>query len=158
MIEQYPIHIMIKPEGLQFFPQYITTQIELLEVLNNNGQYRKLRTVLTPDEVEMIYPKNSAPVALKEYLTKRPTEHHFLQGGQQIYENAKVMKGKYGQSSGIRGVLSSNVDKLGINIEKWQNFIHSADNERESAAICLNFNTDKKNCANCVSRSLCYKS
>lgn len=157
MNEQYPIHIMIKPEGLELFPDYITSQIQNLEATLGNGNYRKLRTILTPEEVEMIYPKNSAPSELKEYLSKNETEHHFLFGDSSIYQHAKEMKGKYGLSEGVRGVVTDGVNRLGIKMEKWKNYIHTSDSESEAHSICFNSNSEINNCASCAARTLCYR-
>lgn len=158
MNEEYPIHIMIKPEGLELFPDYLSSQVQLLEALHGNGDTRVIRKVLTLDEVEMIYPKDSVPEEVKRYLSQSPTEHYFFHGGPLIYEQAKEMKGKYGQPVGVRATMADAVVRLGIKMEKWKNFIHTSDDELETYSICSNFNTDIGVCQNCVARPLCYRS
>ncbi len=158
MNEEFPMHVMIKPEGLELFPDYLASQVRLLEALHGNGVSRKIRTVLTLDEVDMIYSKGSLPEEVKRYLAQSPTEHYFFHGGPLIYEQAKEMKGKYGLSFGIRTTLAKEVDRLGIKMEKWKNFIHTPDDETETYSICSHFNTDVGVCQNCVARPLCYRS
>lgn len=158
MNEEYPIHVMIKPEGLELFPDYLVSQVQLLEALHGNGVSRKIRTVLTLDEVDMIYPKGSLPEEVKRYLSQSPTEHYFFHGDSLIYEHAKEMKGKYGLPFGIRATLIEETDRLGIKMEKWKNFIHTPDDEIQTYSICSHFNADIGVCQNCVARSLCYRS
>lgn len=157
MNEEYPIHVMIKPEGLELFPDYLATQIQLLEAMHGNGVARKVRTVLTLDEVDMIYPKDSVPEEVKRYLAQNPTEHYFFHGGPRIYEEAKRMKGKYGLPFGVRSTMAEAVGRLGIKMEKWKNFIHTPDDEVDTYPICFHFNKEIQVCQNCVARPMCYR-
>lgn len=135
MKEFFTLHIMVKPEGLELFPEYVHSEIELLESAYGVGKNYQIRTVLTPEEVELIYPLNSAPAEFKQYLSENETEHFFIQGDENIYDEAKKMKGKYGQTSGIRGELTTAVDKMQIKMEKWENFVHTSDRQEEAMPI-----------------------
>jgi len=156
MNEKFPMHIMVKPEGLELFPNYLTSKIEMLESLHGEGQYRKLRTTLTPEEVEMIYPRDTAPKEFKEYLAEHPTEHHFILGDADIYRYTRAMKGKYGIPTGIRGELAEVLPRMGEKLERWQNFVHSTDDVEETRTICFNFNKDTEMCSYCVANKICY--
>jgi len=146
---------MIKPEGLENFPLYIETQLSLLETITDSERLFSTRTILTPDEVEMIYPEASAPAVLKKYLCEHPTEHFFLLGDADIYDKAKAIKGKMDNKQGIRGTLQHVSKNHQFNFEKWQNFVHSSDNIIESQPICSHFIKDPSRCNDCAAKSVC---
>lgn len=154
--ETFPIHIMIKPEGLDLFPDYITSQIELIDTSYSLERMHNIRTVLTPNEVELIYPGSAAPDDLKTHLSNNPTHSFFIHGKELVYSAVKSMKGKYGNPVGIRGQLSEASTKINQPMEKWKNFVHSSDDKLEAHGICFHFNTDVSICQNCAARSLCY--
>jgi len=155
MSPEYPIHVMIKPEGLDLFPDYLRSQVEALEAVCGKGSFRRVLITLTPDEVEMIYPGDAAPEIFKQYISSHPTEHYFFQGEEGVYLQAKAMKGKYGQPTGIRTAVSKGAEKAGVKLERWQNFIHSSDDVFEAHRICKHLSSDNTPCKNCQGKSLC---
>ena len=155
MVERYPEHIMIKPEGREYFPDYIKSQIELFEAVTGAQRTVHLVTRLSPEQVTLIYPEENIPEAFKRFLAENPTEHFIFHGNEQIYEAAKRMKGKY-MTTGVRGTLSRESPRLGIPFEKWHNFVHSADTLNETISICGHLNTELSVCSQCVAKSVCY--
>lgn len=156
MSEYFPIHLMIKPEGLEYFPDYLRSQLDILQVESGGITLRNIRTILTPDEVELIYPETSAPKELKEYLTQHPTEHRLLLGNQHSYEIAKQTKGKYDKDTGIRGTLRAVTETYQFPFEKWQNFVHTSDNIKEAQPVCSHFVKETDLCQSCAAKTVCY--
>ena len=156
MNEKYPVHIMIKPEGRAQFLDFIRSKIDLLTLEDDIDVNAHFVTILTEEQVLMIYPEEKIPVAFKQRITETPTEHYIMHGSERIYGLANEMKGKVIPSSGIRGILVEASKKLDIPLERWTNFVHSSESIEEAYPICSHFIKDIATCSGCVARSLCY--
>lgn len=157
MSEKYPIHIMIKPEGLEYFPDFIRSRIELFQDITGATTTTHMLTRLAPEHVELIYPKDTFTPEVREAIVYGKTEHYiFHSTAPDIYEQARLAKGKANIDSGIRGALVREINRVGLKFEKWQNFVHSSDTLEETHAICFHFNKDLPVCTGCAAKSLCY--
>lgn len=156
MRETYPIHLMIKPEGLEYFTDYIHGQLELLEAVSGGERTVKLVTTLTSEQVEMLFPEEKIPKDFKKFLSEHPSEHFIFHGTKEIYELAKRIKGKVKPESGLRGSLVAAAQRIGLSLERWQNFVHSAESIEESYPICAHFTKDLSTCSHCAAKELCY--
>lgn len=156
MNETYPIHLMIKPEGLENFTDFIHGQLELLEALSGRERTVNIVTRLTPEQVQMLYPEEKIPKEFKKFLSEHPSEHLILHGTKEIYELAKTMKGKVKPESGLRGSLVAAAERIGLPLERWQNFVHSTESIEESYPICAHFTKDLPTCTHCAAKELCY--
>lgn len=149
MNDRYPLHVMIKPEGLWLFPDYIQTQLELMATRCGYHLLTRFQTILTPEQVELIYPGNVSPQEQKLFLTQHLTEHYFFQGNESIYNTASTLKGKCLPACGLRGTLLATAVSMGVRLQMWQNFIHISDNTREAHAPGKRLNLCPGNCTNC---------
>ena len=154
MSEFYPVHIMTKPEGLPY-QGYIDTQLELLEVMTGSKKIFEVRTILTPDEVDLIYPDPNIPTELKTNLATEETQHRIILGNSEIYPKVKELKGKM-DSGGIRQFLLNISKKHQFPLERWQNFLHTSDNLLESQPVCSHFLSSAHLCQECAAKSICF--
>lgn len=156
MGEKYPVHLMIKPEGLEYFPEFIHSELELFELMAGVERTTRVVTRLTPDEVSLIYPPDKFSPEVRNAIASGKTEHYIFHGSSDIYNKTRMAKGKANVDWGIRGRISREVDRVGLKFEKWQNFIHSTDTLEDTKAICFHFNKDMPACIGCVAKTLCY--
>lgn len=156
MTERYPIHIMIKPEGLENFPGFIRCELQLFEEITGAEITTRVVTRLTPEQARLIYPESSFPPEVRRAIASGKTEHYIFHGASDIYEMARKTKGKANIDWGIRGKLARRVEGAGLRFERWQNFIHTSDTLEETRAICSHFNSDLPVCTGCVANGLCY--
>lgn len=156
MSEKYPLHIMIKPEGLENFEGHIRGKIKLLEKSQGSAPVVEVITTLSPEQVRLIYGDKLFPANMEQLTTGR-TKHIIIQGNEDIYEEAWEMKGKVYPPSGLRGELRSSAENSGLKLERWQNFIHTADNPEETMPICREIIDAKEKCEDCAIREICWK-
>jgi len=155
MREKFPLHIMIKPEGLEYFPDYIHDSIQLFERETESEEIFRMITTLTPKQVDLVYPDDNIPEELKKWLSSKNTEHYIIQGVEKIYEMAKTMKGKSDSTLGIRGSLVKLSSEMNLRFEKWQNFIHTSDSLEQTQHICSNLLNPGSGCLFCSIRERC---
>jgi hypothetical protein len=153
--EGQPIHLMIKPEGLESFPGYTNTQLDLFEAITDAQRVVDIVTTLTPEEVSIIYPGDIAPQNYKDYLATHETKQVVFLGREGIHDKGQELKGKMSPPAGVRGTLNQICEEFGFTLEDYQNFIHSTDNTLETYKICQHFNTEKNGCEICAAKSLC---
>lgn len=157
MTEKFPVHIMIKPEGLENFPGFIRSRIELLEAITGAVRTTHLTTRLTLKQAELIYPQEIFLQKIRDAVASGETEHYIFHGNSpDIYDQVALAKGKANVDWGIRGTLVKEIDRVGLKFERWQNFIHSSDTLEETRSICFHFNKDLPICSECAARELCY--
>lgn len=155
MSEIYPVHIMLRPESLAHpeFGDYIRQKLEVIEA---NTPHQVLRTTLTREEVDLIYPVGSILPELREQLAQEETEHHMIMSTDpDIYKKVKAIKGKWGMPGTVRGELSAMAATKGITLERWSNFLHAGDDEKEVVGICSHFGGEESACQSCVARENC---
>jgi len=148
---------MLRPESLDH-PEFGDFIRQKLDVIEAKYHHRTLRMTLTPEEVGLIYPPGSIPPELRDELSQKETEHHLISSPDpDIYAAIRSFKGKYGKS-GIRGELSSIATSNGIHIERWGNFLHAGDDEKEVVNICSHFGGVEGACQSCIACKNCQNS
>lgn len=157
MREKFPIHVMIKPEGLEHFPDQIRDGIRLFERRSGAEEIFHMVTTISPEQVDLIYRDEGVSDDLRVALSGSDTEHHVFHGPEGIYDAAREMKGKMNPPHGLRGHLKELAADRGLRFERWQNFIHTADSLEATRHICNNLLGSYADCSNCVGKELCHK-